>query len=86
MGHPVVHFEIGYRDQAKTERFFADLFGWHIQQTGYPFHSAVAADSGLVGRSPWTARTPPSRCRTRRHGPPHGRGRPQDTTSLATSG
>src|ERR1022692_1153122 len=67
MGHPVVHFEIGYRDQAKTERFFADLFGWHIQQTGYPFHSAVAADSGLVGRSPWTARTPPSRCRTRRH-------------------
>src|ERR1022692_5334064 len=25
----------------------------------YPFHSAVAADSGLVGRSPWTARDAP---------------------------
>ena len=25
----------------------------------YPFHSAVGADSGLVGRSPWTARDAP---------------------------
>jgi hypothetical protein len=34
MGQPVVHFEIGCRDRAKTEQFFADLFGWHIQQNG----------------------------------------------------
>ena len=27
-----------------------------MRHTGYPFHSAVGADSGLVGRSPWTAR------------------------------
>ena len=31
MGQPVVHFEIGCRDRAKTARFFTDLFGWHIQ-------------------------------------------------------
>jgi len=31
MGQPVVHFEIGCRDRAKTARFFTDLFGWRIQ-------------------------------------------------------
>jgi hypothetical protein len=25
-------------------------------RSGYPFHSAIGAESGLVGRSPWTAR------------------------------
>lgn len=30
MAHPVVHFEIGCRDRAKTEQFFGELFGWHI--------------------------------------------------------
>jgi uncharacterized protein len=31
MPHPVVHFEIGCRDKAKTEAFFRDLFDWKIQ-------------------------------------------------------
>ena len=31
MGHPIVHFEIGCRDRAKTQQFFTDLFGWQIQ-------------------------------------------------------
>jgi hypothetical protein len=30
MPHPVVHFEIGCRDRAKTAKFFTDLFGWGI--------------------------------------------------------
>jgi predicted enzyme related to lactoylglutathione lyase len=30
MPHPVVHFEIGCRDRAKTEKFFSELFGWQI--------------------------------------------------------
>jgi predicted enzyme related to lactoylglutathione lyase len=30
MGHPVVHFEIGCKDRAKTEKFFSELFGWQI--------------------------------------------------------
>ena len=46
MGHPVVHFEIGCRDRAKTEQFFGELFGWHIgsasidtgSQQGIPGH------------------------------------------------
>ena len=30
-GHPIVHFEIGCRDRAKSEAFFSSLFDWHIQ-------------------------------------------------------
>ena len=30
MPHPVVHFEIGCRDTAKTREFFSGLFGWQI--------------------------------------------------------
>jgi predicted enzyme related to lactoylglutathione lyase len=29
-GAPVVHFEIGCRDEAKTREFFGKLFGWDI--------------------------------------------------------
>jgi uncharacterized protein len=29
-GRPVVHFEIGCRDRAKTSEFYAKLFGWHF--------------------------------------------------------
>ena len=34
MGHPVVHFEIGCKDSAKTQEFYAKLFGWKITQAG----------------------------------------------------
>ncbi|MGH9866285.1 MAG: VOC family protein [Candidatus Acidiferrales bacterium] len=34
MGHPVVHFEIGCRDSAKTQDFYAKLFGWKFEQAG----------------------------------------------------
>jgi uncharacterized protein len=30
--HPVVHFEIGCKDKAKTGRFFSDLFGWKVDE------------------------------------------------------
>ncbi len=30
MGDPVVHFEIIGKDTAKTQSFYADLFGWKI--------------------------------------------------------
>jgi predicted enzyme related to lactoylglutathione lyase len=30
MGRPVVHFEIGCRDRAKTSEFYSKLFGWQI--------------------------------------------------------
>lgn len=34
MGQPVVHFEIGCRDSAKTADFFSRLFGWQMQAMG----------------------------------------------------
>jgi predicted enzyme related to lactoylglutathione lyase len=49
LGHPVVHFEIGCRDRAKTERFFADLFGWHIQQNGPASTIDTASRQGIPG-------------------------------------
>jgi uncharacterized protein len=49
MGHPVVHFEIGCRDRDKTGRFFADLFGWHIQQNGPASTIDTASPSGIPG-------------------------------------
>lgn len=34
IGKPVVHFEIGCRDSAKTQAFYSKLFDWDITQTG----------------------------------------------------
>ena len=34
MPHPVVFFEIGCRDLGKTESFYGELFGWHMQRNG----------------------------------------------------
>jgi predicted enzyme related to lactoylglutathione lyase len=34
MGRPVVHFEIGCRDTAKTQAFYGQLFDWDITQAG----------------------------------------------------
>ena len=34
MPHPVVHFEVGCRDQAKISEFCSKLFDWNIQQEG----------------------------------------------------
>jgi predicted enzyme related to lactoylglutathione lyase len=48
-GAPVVHFEIGCRDRAKTERFFADLFGWQIQQSGPASNIDAAGPHGIAG-------------------------------------
>ncbi len=44
MAHPVVHFEIGCRDIAKTGKFFGELFGWNIGPGPAP-----AIDTGGAG-------------------------------------
>jgi hypothetical protein len=46
MPHPVVHFEIGCKDIAKTSQFFGDLFGWQIQGAG---PSAAMIDTAVPG-------------------------------------
>ncbi len=49
MAHPVVHFEIGCKDRAKTEQFFSDLFGWKIQNNGPASTIDSGSDRGIPG-------------------------------------
>jgi predicted enzyme related to lactoylglutathione lyase len=48
MGQPVVHFEIGCRDRAKTGQFFGELFGWSIDDRG-PASMIAAEQGGITG-------------------------------------
>ena len=32
--NPIVHFEIGCKDMAKTSQFYSELFGWTLQDFG----------------------------------------------------
>jgi predicted enzyme related to lactoylglutathione lyase len=49
MSHPVVHFEIGCRDNAKTAKFFADLFDWQMQSMGPATMIDTGAGGGIHG-------------------------------------
>jgi uncharacterized protein len=49
MGQPVVHFEVGCRDSAKTASFFSNLFGWNMQAMGPATMIDTAAGSGVQG-------------------------------------
>jgi predicted enzyme related to lactoylglutathione lyase len=47
--HPIVYFEIGCDNRARTERFFTDLFGWHTQANGPAATIDTASDHGIPG-------------------------------------
>jgi len=49
MGRPVVHFEIGCRDRAKTAQFFSNLFGWQMQPSGPATNIDTASTNGIAG-------------------------------------
>jgi uncharacterized protein len=49
MGHPVVHFEIGCRDAAKTQQFYAKLFDWKMQAAGPAVMIDADAPGGIGG-------------------------------------
>jgi predicted enzyme related to lactoylglutathione lyase len=49
MGCPVVHFEIGCRDKARTEEFFRTLFGWTMTAGGPALMIDTGAGSGING-------------------------------------
>lgn len=50
MGNPVVHFEIGTGDVARSGAFYSDLFGWHVDvdPAGYGVVH-TGADAGIDG-------------------------------------
>jgi predicted enzyme related to lactoylglutathione lyase len=47
--HPVVYFEIGCKDLAKTEQFFGDLFGWKTQRSGIASEIETGSSQGVPG-------------------------------------
>jgi hypothetical protein len=47
MTHPVVHFEIGCRNTAKTQEFYKTLFDWKISEMGPA--AMIAAEAGGIG-------------------------------------
>lgn len=49
MGQPVVHFEIGCRDGAKTADFYHKLFDWRMQAMGPATMVDTGAGTGIQG-------------------------------------
>ena len=50
MGRPVVHFEILGKDAKKLQRFYADLFDWHVDANNPMNYGVVnAGDDGGIG-------------------------------------
>ena len=49
MPHPIVYFEIGCKDRAKTEQFFGELFGWHMQANGLASTIDTGSQQGIPG-------------------------------------
>ena len=55
MPNPVIHFEIIGKDAKKTQAFYADLFGWHVD-TNNPMdygmvdtHAGSGINGGIAG-------------------------------------
>ena len=60
MGNPVVHFEIIGTDGAALEKFYSELFGWHVMSSPIPgggtyglvdTHSGKGINGG-IGQTP----------------------------------
>lgn len=52
MGYPVVHFEIHAKDDGATQQFYADLFGWKVDNNnpmGYGMIDTQADGQGIAG-------------------------------------
>jgi uncharacterized protein len=49
MGQPVIHFEIGCMDIAKTRHFFSELFGWQAEIAGPAAMIDTKSYAGIAG-------------------------------------
>lgn len=49
MSHPVVHFEITGKDQAKLSSFYSSLFGWKMGEIPGMNYTMVEADGSGIG-------------------------------------
>jgi uncharacterized protein len=58
MGNPVVHFEIGVKNDKAANKFYADLFGWKINSDNPANYGMVDTDSGGEGIGGGIAKPP----------------------------
>ncbi|MDP6403546.1 MAG: VOC family protein, partial [SAR202 cluster bacterium] len=50
MPNPVVHFEIQTKDAVRCQKFFADLFGWHVDANNPMNYGIIDThDEGING-------------------------------------
>jgi predicted enzyme related to lactoylglutathione lyase len=49
MGNPVVHFEIGCRDNAKAQAFYGKLFDWKFEMYGPTAMITGDPEGGITG-------------------------------------
>lgn len=49
MPHPVVYFEIGCGDIARTQEFFSSMFGWNIRDAGPAATIDTGSREGIQG-------------------------------------
>ncbi len=49
VGRPVIHFEIGCRDIAKTGDFYSKLFGWDVNVAGAAATIDTGSPQGIPG-------------------------------------
>ncbi len=49
MANPVVHFEIGCRDRAKSAEFYGKVFNWQFREEGPATQVDTGADAGISG-------------------------------------
>ncbi|SRR6266849_2199741 len=52
MGKPVVHFEIGCRNSARTGEFFSQLFDWKTEGSGAGIRIDTGNEGGIQGHIP----------------------------------
>jgi uncharacterized protein len=58
MGKPVVHFEIGAKDDQAMRQFYGDLFGWKAEVHEASGYGIVDTDSGGEGIGGGIFKTP----------------------------
>ena len=49
MPHPVVHIEFSTKDREASGKFYADLFGWHVEQMPEMNYAMFETHEGVGG-------------------------------------
>ena len=62
MSHPIVHFEMGYKDAGKAQQFFAGLFDWKFEEFGPVRMIATGSDEGITGHLSTPGKEPHNYC------------------------